>query len=108
MAGGEYPWERPLGAVPGGDGTVEFRVWAPHPERVDVRVGGTDHALSPEGHGIRSARVQAKAVARRADLARAGGVCVAPGGGRALPAPVSRWQPEGLRGPSRVVDPGDF
>src|SRR5437762_3396064 len=43
MAGGEYPWERPLGAVPGGDGTVEFRVWAPHPERVDVRVRGADH-----------------------------------------------------------------
>ena len=55
MATAEYPWERALGAVPGGDGTVEFRVWAPHPERVDVRVGGADHALSPEGHGIRSA-----------------------------------------------------
>ena len=26
----------------------------------------------------------------------------------ALPDPCSRWQPEGLRGPSRVVDPGAF
>src|SRR3954447_1440899 len=61
MAGAEYPWERALGAVPGGDGTVEFRVWAPHPERVDVRVRGADHALEPEGHGVRSARVDAAA-----------------------------------------------
>src|SRR3954453_12004985 len=98
MSAAEYPWERALGAVPGGDGTVEFRVWAPHPERVDVRVGGADHALSPEGHGIRSARVQAKA----------GDDYVFVVDGRELPDPASRWQPEGLRGPSRVVDPGDF
>ncbi len=98
MATAEYPWERALGAVPGGDGTVEFRVWAPHPERVDVRVGGADHALSPEGHGIRSARVQAKA----------GDDYVFVLDGRELPDPASRWQPEGLRGPSRVVDPRDF
>jgi maltooligosyltrehalose trehalohydrolase len=28
--------------------------------------------------------------------------------GRALPDPVSRWQPEGVHGPSRVVDPAAF
>ncbi len=28
--------------------------------------------------------------------------------GSALPDPASRWQPEGLRGPSRVVDPASF
>src|SRR4051795_13331209 len=58
MAGAEYPWERALGAVPGGDGTVEFRVWAPHPERVDGRVRGADHALEPEGYGVHSARIE--------------------------------------------------
>jgi maltooligosyltrehalose trehalohydrolase len=33
-----------------------------------------------------------------------------PAGGRArpLPDPCSRWQPEGLRGPSRVLDPNAF
>src|SRR3954453_2214332 len=98
MAGAEYPWERALGAVPGGDGTVEFRVWAPHPERVVVRVGGADHELRPEGHGVRSARVEAAA----------GDDYVFVLDGRELPDPASRHQPEGLRGPSRVVDPGAF
>ena len=81
MATAEYPWERALGAVPGDDGTVEFRVWAPHPERVDVRVGGADHELTPEGYGIRSARVQAKA----------GDDYVFVVDGRELPDPASRW-----------------
>src|SRR5919202_1736726 len=98
MAGGEYPWERPLGAVPGGDGTVEFRVWAPHPERVDVRVGGADHELADEGFGVRSARVPASD----------GDDYVFVLDGHELPDPASRHQPDGLRGPSRVVDPNQF
>src|ERR671933_3052361 len=98
MAGGEYPWERPLGAVPGGDGTVEFRVWATHPERVDVRVGGADHELADEGFGVRSARVPASD----------GDDYVFVLDGHELPDPASRHQPDGLRGPSRVVDPNQF
>jgi maltooligosyltrehalose trehalohydrolase len=84
--------------VPGGDGTVEFRVWAPHPERVEVRVEGQDHELRGEGFGVRSAQVQAAA----------GDDYVFVLDGRELPDPASRWQPEGLRGPSRVVDPRAF
>src|SRR3954464_2185971 len=98
MAGAEYPWERALGAVPGGDGTVEFRVWAPHPERVDVRVRGADHELRSEGFGVRSARVEAAA----------GDDYVFVLDGRELPDPATRHQPGGLRGPSRVVDPRAF
>src|SRR3954466_14366823 len=98
MAGAENPWERALGAVPGGDGTVEFRVWAPHPERVDVRVRGAAPELRSEGFGVCSARVEAAA----------GDDYVFVLDGRELPDPASRWQPEGLRGPSRVVDPGSF
>jgi maltooligosyltrehalose trehalohydrolase len=98
MAGAEYPWERPLGAVPVGDGMVEFRVWAPHPERVDVRVRGADFELRPEGFGLRSARVQAGA----------GDDYVYVLDGRELPDPATRWQPEGLRGPSRIVDARSF
>jgi maltooligosyltrehalose trehalohydrolase len=98
MAGAEYPWERALGAVPGGDGTVEFRVWAPRAERVDVRVRGGDHELRSEGFGVRSARVEATA----------GDDYVFVLDGRELPDPASRHQPEGLRGPSRIVDPKAF
>src|SRR4051794_16834404 len=98
MAGAEYPWERALGALPGGDGTVGFRVWAPHAERVDVRVRGGDHELRAEGFGVRSARVPAAA----------GDDYVFVLDGRELPDPASRHQPEGLRGPSRIVDPKAF
>jgi len=98
MADAEYPWERPLGAASQGDGTVEFRVWAPAPERVAVRVGGTDHELTPEGFGVLSARVQARAGDDYAFVLD----------GRELPDPASRWQPEGLRGRSRIVDPRAF
>ncbi|HMS60739.1 MAG TPA: malto-oligosyltrehalose trehalohydrolase [Solirubrobacteraceae bacterium] len=97
-SGAGYPGERPLGARPAGDGLTDFRVWAPRHEAVDVRVGSARHALAPEGHGVYAARVPA-----------------APGedyrfvlGRRTLPDPCSRWQPDGLRGPSRVVDTGAF
>src|ERR1700750_1010771 len=90
MSAAEYPWERALGAVPGDDGTVEFRVWAPHPERVDVRVGGADHALSPEGYGIRSARVPAKGGERLGVRAP-------------RPRPPRPGEPLATRGPARPV-----
>jgi maltooligosyltrehalose trehalohydrolase len=90
----DYPWERPLGARVVGDGHVEFRVWAPRPERVAVRVAGADHELGHEGHGVRAARVPA----------RAGDDYWLVLDGRRVPDPASRWQPRGLRGPSRVVD----
>ena len=93
-----FPWDRPLGATPVDDGHVEFRVWAPRPEHVAVRVRGEDHALGHEGFGVFAARL--------------------PGGhgddyefvldGTRLPDPCSRWQPHGLRGPSRVLDTRRF
>jgi maltooligosyltrehalose trehalohydrolase len=74
---------------------VEFRVWAPAAERVAVRVRGADVPLAPAGAGVFGGHVQA-----------------APGddylyvldGGQAWPDPCSRFQPEGVRGPSRVVE----
>jgi maltooligosyltrehalose trehalohydrolase len=88
-------WERPLGATPVGDGVVEFRVWAQNADgEVRVRVGGREHALSATGGGVHEGRVEA----------RAGEDYVYVFDGHALPDPSSRHQPEGLRGPSRVVD----
>src|SRR5215210_4279956 len=92
------PFERPLGARPTGRGTTEFRVWAPRPAEVAVRAGGQTHALADAGLGVREAELP-----------------VEPGtdyelvlDGTALPDPASRWQPGGLRGPSRVLDPDAF
>jgi maltooligosyltrehalose trehalohydrolase len=89
------PWRQPLGATPRGDGTVEFRVWAPAPERVAVRVGGADHELADAGLGVREATVPAAA----------GDDYWFVLDGTPLPDPCTRHQPEGLRGPSRVLDP---
>src|SRR6476620_2010526 len=93
-----YPWDQPLGASPSGDGTTTFRVWAPHPSTVDVRIAGVDHPLTDEGYGVRSVTVPA-----------------GPGddyqfvlGGTARPDPCSRCYPGGIRGPSRVLDPARF
>jgi len=96
------PWERRLGATALDDGLVEFRVWALDRDDVRVRIGedAREHALTHVGRGVHEARVQAAA---GEDY-----VYVVEDGGAPLPDPASRHQPEGLRGPSRIVDPRAF
>ncbi len=98
MQSDTLPFERRLGAHPLPDGRAEYRVWAPIPETVTLRVDGREHAMEDAGLGVREAVVEA-----------------APGAdyefvldGRPLPDPASRWQPEGIRGPSRLLDAGAF
>src|ERR687889_643148 len=88
----------PLGAVPHDDGTVAFRVWAPSAETLVLRTGGRDHELVPGEDGVFEATVEA----------RPGDDYVYVVGGRERPDPCSRFQPEGIRGPSRIVDPSRF
>src|SRR5262249_43721065 len=91
-----------FGAFPLGDGRCEFRVWAPNARSVAVRLGqaavpGT--CLAPSSGGVHEGVVQAR-----------------PGedylfvldGDAALPDPCSRYQPEGILGPSRIVDTSAF
>ena len=92
------PWERPLGATPLGGGRTRFRVWAPAAQEVRLRLRGEDLALGDEGHGVLSVEAQAGHGDDYAYVLD----------GSVLPDPCSRWQPEGLRGPSRVVDPARF
>ena len=99
MDSGRLAFERPLGASPAGDGTTTFRVWAPRARAVAVEVRGADAPLAPEGEGVFAGSVAASA----GDDYR----YVIDGGAR-LPDPCSRFQPEGVRGPSRVVDPRAF
>ncbi|HEV2768944.1 MAG TPA: alpha-amylase family glycosyl hydrolase, partial [Solirubrobacteraceae bacterium] len=98
MSDAALPWEQPLGATPLEDGRTRFRVWAPRPHEVVLRVEGVDHELHEEGHGVLVADVEAGHGDSYAYVLD----------GHALPDPCTRHQPEGLRGPSRVVDPARF
>ncbi len=90
----DYPWDRPLGARPRGDGTVEFRVWAPHAGSILLRLGSRDVNLEDAGYGIYEALAEAQAGEDYWFVLD----------GRELPDPCSRWQPAGIRGHSRILD----
>ncbi len=92
------PWEQRLGAEALGDGRYRFRVWAPRPDAVSVRIAGTDHPMEDVGFGVREATVAADP----------GDDYELVADGDALPDPATRWQPAGLRGPSRLIDPSSF
>ena len=87
------PWERPLGARPVDDEHVEFRVWAPRPKSVALGLGDRRLAMEEAGDGVYEVVAPA----------RAGDDYLFVLDGQRVPDPCSRWQPEGLRGPSRVV-----
>jgi maltooligosyltrehalose trehalohydrolase len=90
----QHPWERPLGARVVGDGCAEFRVWAPSATTISLEVDGHAHPLSDAGAGVREAIVETPP----------GVDYVYVVDGTPLPDPASRWQPDGLRGPSRLLD----
>jgi maltooligosyltrehalose trehalohydrolase len=98
LASVDYPFLRPLGARPLPGGRAEFRVWAPRPQERLVRVGGRDHPLQGAGYGIFEAVLDAPPDADYELVLD----------GVALPDPWSRWQPHGLRGPSRLLDTRGF
>lgn len=84
---------------------VDFAVWAPNAKRVDVELidpaGGSDFvALRAQGGGrftgIVSDAVPGTRYRFRLD------------GGASYPDPYSRFQPEGVHGPSQVIDPEAF
>ena len=86
-----------LGANPLGEGRCSFRVWAPPHERVEVRLADEERtvALEPTEHGYHAAVIDGVQPGGRYVYVLSGGV------ERADPA--SRWQPEGVHGPSAVV-----
>jgi maltooligosyltrehalose trehalohydrolase len=92
------PFEHRLGAFPLGDGRAEFRVWAPAAEEITLRLEGSDRSLDHAGHGVY------EAVAETLPGADYGYTV----DGTFHPDPCSRWQPEGLRGPSRLLDAAAF
>ncbi len=93
-----YAWERRLGALPLDGGESCFRTWAPRAHTVAVRLNGEDHFLQEAGHGVHERRLRASAGEDYWIVLD----------GTPLPDPCSRWQPEGIRGPSRVLDTRGF
>jgi maltooligosyltrehalose trehalohydrolase len=82
-----------LGAVPRGNGTAELAVWAPTCEQVAIRA---DAEIELERDGeLWVGRFEGEEYLLVAD-------------GHAWPDPCSRWQPDGVNGPSRVLDTAAF
>ena len=95
--------EPTYGAQPQGAAT-HFAVWAPRARELSVRVrsgrAGGEHPLARDERGVFFATIPGVNAgddyAFRID------------GGPERPDPASRWQPYGVHGASRVVDPGAF
>lgn len=81
-------------------GETSFRVWAPRARSVALRCRGATHPMRREEEGYYALTVSANL--NGADY------CYLLDGERERPDPVSRFQPHGVHGPSRVVDPGSF
>jgi maltooligosyltrehalose trehalohydrolase len=82
-----------LGATATDEG-VDFSVWAPSAGSVTIRVRGAEQPLVPDADGVWAAEV----------AARPGDDYLFVLDGVAWPDPASRWQPSGVRGPSRVME----
>jgi len=94
----------PAGAEIQPDGSTHFRVWAPEPRQIALRIERPDSkpcdvALEREADGYYSALVADAVAGTRYRYVL---------DGDALADPASRFQPEGPFGPSEVVDPARF
>ncbi len=84
---------------------VRYRVWAPRDSKVEVEI-------SPRSGGEK--RVLPLAIDATGyyhaidDRGRAGDCYKFKFGDQSLPDPASRWQPEGVHGPSQVIDPRGY
>ena len=76
-----------------------LRVWAPGKSTVEAVTGGDRHPLSERDGGWWSAEVP---VGAGEDYA------FSVDGGEPRPDPRSAWQPQGVHGPSRLVDHEEF
>ncbi len=73
-----------------------IRVWAPKPSRVEIRANGTLYPMRREPNGWWTGEIDGVDYSFLLD------------GGPPLPDPRSSWQPEGVHGPSRLVDHSEF
>jgi len=92
-----------FGAIRSQDG-VRFRVWASSSTRVQIQIhdgaAAGIHPLADTGDGVFETWLKDAAPDNRYSYILDGGT--------PLPDPASRFQPDGVHGPSQVVDPAGF
>jgi maltooligosyltrehalose trehalohydrolase len=99
-------WRLGYGASVRGDGTTEFKVWAPNLTNLSVRILAEQSAkprtltMTPLDGSEFTAVVP--------DAGPGTDYFYLVDGDWERPDPVSRWQARGVHGPSRVVDPASF
>jgi len=95
------PWALDLGATVTPKG-AQFKVWAPRASSLSLRVVGesNDLPMIPEKNGFYTLFVKGLEPGAR--------YLYVLDGGYERPDPVSRFQPEGVHGPSEVIDPNTF
>jgi maltooligosyltrehalose trehalohydrolase len=102
----EGTWKLQFGASVRDDSTAEFRVWAPNLTNLSVRILGEHPRTIPM---TRSTDPQsAEFVAIVPEVSEGTDYVYVLEGERERPDPVSRWQPHGVHGPSRIVNPASF
>jgi maltooligosyltrehalose trehalohydrolase len=90
-----------VGALPAGSGTTTFTVWAPFARSVGVR-------LRESGELVAMDRTSEGYFTVEADCEADSTYWLVLDGAKESPDPASRSQPEGVHGPSQVVDLGKF
>src|SRR5262245_32552792 len=91
------------GAVARPGGSVRWRVWAPRHDRVELVLldaGRRTVSMEREPHGYFSVTVP--------DVGEGQRYLYRLGGGAERADPASRWQPDGVNGPSAVLRPERF
>ena len=103
----EGTWNLHFGASVRDGNHVEFRVWAPKLTELAVRVLSDRHETIPMSRTAGS-ECSSEFVATVPHIGEGIDYFYILQGERKRPDPVSRWQPQGVHGPSRIVDPNSF
>src|SRR5579875_1907983 len=77
-----------------------FEVWAPEARSVEVHTDGQSYPMDRGEHGLWKTTVESAGPGTK--------YCFAVNGGKPVPDPRSAWQPEGVHGPSEIVDHSAF
>lgn len=101
MTENRFTHSMPFGAQLLAGGSVRFRLWAPGVAEMTLEIDGSTRlpmVREEDGWFTLATHEAAAGSAYRFILPD----------GLAVPDPVSRWQPDGVHGPSRVVDPASY